>query len=152
MQPRSGNSGRRARGIVARMRPLLGTVVEIRAGGPAMVATAGIDAAFARVERVQRLMSFHDPASDVARINAAPAGRTVVVDSETYAVLRHALDLGQESDGVFDITVAPSLVEAGFLPRPRTGGSLPERQCGGAARYIDLEMLLPCAVRWRRKG
>jgi FAD:protein FMN transferase len=137
------------------MRPLLGTLVEIRAGGPESRVNDGIAAAFAAIERVQRLMSFHDAGSDVSRINAAPVGCEVAVDRETYCVLQHALDLGHRSNGAFDITVAPTLVAAGFLPYPRLSGPF-QRPASvdhvDSARFSDLELLPARAVRWRRKG
>lgn len=137
------------------MRPLLGTMVEIRANGSASRATEGIIAAFGAIERVQRLMSFHDTDSDVARINAAPVGRIVVVNRETYEVLRYAKTLGDKSGGAFDIAVAPRLVFAGFLPNPQLGGSFPEPSSDNdadSARFSDLELLPGRAVRWRKKG
>jgi FAD:protein FMN transferase len=137
------------------MRPLLGTLVEIRAGGPGSRVNDGIAAAFAAIERVQRLMSFHDADSDVSRINAAPVGREVAVDRETYCVLRCALDLGHRSDGAFDITIAPTLVAAGFLPYPRLSGPLQTSASAAqvdSARFSDLELLPAGAVRWRKKG
>jgi FAD:protein FMN transferase len=137
------------------MRPLLGTLVEIRAGGPESRVNDGIAAAFAAIERVQRLMSFHEADSDVSRINAAPVGREVAVDRETYCVLHCALDLGHRSDGAFDITIAPSLVAAGFLPYPRLSGPLPtsaSATLADSARFSDLELLPAGAVRWRKKG
>src|SRR5258708_3393935 len=154
MLPRSSNPAGCGRQTVARMRPLLGTLIEIRAGGPESRVNDGIAAAFAAIERVQRLMSFHDAGSDVSRINAAPVGREVAVDRETYCVLRHALDLGHRSDGAFDITIAPSLVAAGFLPYPRLSGPLETSASVtqvDSARFTDLELLPARAVRWRRK-
>jgi thiamine biosynthesis lipoprotein len=147
MLSRSSNPAGCGRQNVARMRPLLGTLVEIRAGGPESRVNDGIAAAFAAIERVQRLMSFHDAGSDVSRINAAPVGREVAVDLETYCVLRHALDLSERSDGAFDITIAPSLVAAGFLPYPRLAAAQVD-----LARFSDLELLPARAVRWRKKG
>jgi thiamine biosynthesis lipoprotein len=145
---------RRGRRCVARMRPLLGTLVEIRAGGAAARVARGIAAAFAAIERVQRLMSFHEAGSDVSRINSTPVGRDVTVDRETYGVLRYALDLGHRSGGAFDIAVAPSLVSAGFLPYPALGGLLPQRvdNANHPARFSDLELLPDCGVHWRKKG
>jgi thiamine biosynthesis lipoprotein len=145
---------RRGGRCIARMRPSLGTLVEIRAGGAATRVAGGIAAAFAAIERVQRLMSFHDAGSDVSRINSTPVGREVAVDRETYGVLRHALDLGHRSGGAFDITIAPSLVSAGFLPYPPLNGLLPEGADDAihSARFSDLELLSDCAVRWRKKG
>jgi thiamine biosynthesis lipoprotein len=154
MQLRSSSMPRRGRRCVARMRPLLGTLVEIRAGGTAARAAGGIAAAFAAIERVQRLMSFHEAGSDVSRINSTPVGREVAVDPETYHVLRHALDLGHRSGGAFDIAVAPRLVSAGFLPYPALGGLLPQSvgDANHPARFSDLELLADCGVRWRKKG
>jgi thiamine biosynthesis lipoprotein len=138
----------------ARMRPLLGTLVEIRAGGGGARVGGAIAAAFAAIERVQRLMSFHDAHSDVSRINGTPVGRAVAVDRETYGVLRYALDLGRRSAGAFDIAVAPSLVSAGFLPHPAPGGQFSDGADDAvhSARFSDLELLSDNAVRWRRKG
>jgi len=155
MLSRSSSPAGGGRQNVARMRPLLGTLVEIRAGGPESRVNDGIAAAFAAIERVQRLMSFHDADSDVSRINAAPVGWEVAVDRETYCVLRCALDLGHRSDGAFDITIAPSLVAAGFLPYPRLSGPLQTSASVtqvDSARFSDLELLPARAVRWRKKG
>ncbi len=63
-------------------------------------------------------MSFHEPASDVSRLNRMAAFEAVTVDPATFAVLEKAQALAELSDGVFDITVAAQLVAWGFLPRP----------------------------------
>jgi FAD:protein FMN transferase len=110
-------------------------------------------AAFAAIERVQQLMSFHAADSDVSRINAAPVGREVSIERETYEVLRHAHELGHRSGGAFDVAIAPSLIAAGFLPS--LGGALPEAVAGNdalAACFSDLELLSGGVVRWRKKG
>jgi thiamine biosynthesis lipoprotein len=104
---------------VRRARPLLGTFVEITASGARGVdLNAGIDAAFNAIARVHRLMSFHEPDSDVTRLNQFASHHPVRVDSWTYEVLRTANDLHARSRGVFDITVAPVLQGLGLLPRP----------------------------------
>ncbi|OZB73321.1 MAG: thiamine biosynthesis protein ApbE, partial [Halothiobacillus sp. 14-55-98] len=52
------------------MRPALGTFVEISAAGrPPDQLIAAIDRAFAEIARVEQLMSFHRPESDIGRIN-----------------------------------------------------------------------------------
>jgi FAD:protein FMN transferase len=130
-----------------RARPLLGTLVEIRATGASAVLPAAFDAAFAAVERIGALMSFHDTGSDVSRINAAAAGCEVPVDPQTYDVLRRAVELGDLSDGRFDIATADVLVRAGFLPQH---APLPASPI--AATYRDLELIGEHRVSWRRKG
>jgi FAD:protein FMN transferase len=138
--------------VLTRMRPLLGTFVEIRAAHACLgCGTArrvrvesAIGAAFAAIERVQRLMSFHDPESDVSRINAAPAGEILRIDSQTHAVLSAARALSERTNGLFDVTVAPPLMRHDFLP-------VRARQTVDAS-YRDLELLPERCVRWRRPG
>jgi len=102
---------------VRRAKPLLGTFVEITASGARKTdLNAGIDAAFDAVAKVHRLMSFHEPDSDVTRLNQFASQYPVSIDSWTYEVLRTAIDLNSRSRGAFDITVAPVLQGLGWLP------------------------------------
>src|SRR5262245_8934787 len=101
-----------------RAQPWLGTFVEIAATGPSAASVhAAIDDAFAAVATVHRLMSFHETASDVSRLNRHAAVEAVRVHPWTYEVLQAALDLHRRSAGVFDVTVAPALQALGLLPQ-----------------------------------
>ncbi len=138
--PLPSNSLRRAR-------PLLGTLVEISAAGATHILHGAVDEAFARIERVQELMSFHDEQSDVSRINMAATGSEICVDPHTWRVLSFARQLGDLSGGCFDIATAAVLVQQGFLPKRRdiADTSL-------ATTYRDLELTANHRVRWLRKG
>lgn len=108
-----------------RAQPLLGTVVEIRVDGlPDTTAHAAIDRGFAAIADIHRLMSFHEPDSDVSRLNRAAANEPVEVDPHTFEVIRRAAAFSAASDGLFDITVGAHLVAWGFLPPP--GPRLPD--------------------------
>ncbi len=135
-----------------RARPLLGTLVEVRATATLHAAAlhTAIDAAFAAVERVQRRMSFHDERSDVSRINAALAGEVLSVHAETYEVLSAARMLGDLCGGAFDIATAASLVQNQFLPKPQS--RVAARPPAPGTTYRDLELLPDARVRWRRPG
>lgn len=90
-----------------RCRPLLGTFVEIVARGKDRQQLGrAIEAAFGAITRIHRLMSFHDPASDVSRMNRDAFPKGVIVDPWTWQVIRVAQTFALESHGVFDITVA----------------------------------------------
>jgi FAD:protein FMN transferase len=103
---------------VCRTQPLLGTFVEIRSAGASRSGAEGaIDAAFAAIDKIHRLMSFHDPDSDVGSLNREACKRSISVDPWTYQVLDVALVLHRRSHGVFDIAVAPALQKLGLLPR-----------------------------------
>ncbi len=102
---------------IRRAKPLLGTFVEIQASGASTAdLNAGIDAAFDAVAKVHRLMSFHEPDSDVSRLNQSASSHPVRVDPWTYEVLRMAVELQFRSRGAFDITIAPVLQALGLLP------------------------------------
>lgn len=104
---------------VERARPLLGTLMAIRVTGLLREdANHAIDRAFAEVAEFHRLMSFHETGSDLSRLNREAARAPVEVDRRTLAVLRAALDLAEETDGVFDPTIGGALVERGALPAP----------------------------------
>jgi thiamine biosynthesis lipoprotein len=109
---------------IRRSRPLLGTFVEI-AVAPAPGEDAAIEAAFAAVAMVHRLMSFHEPDSDVSRLNRDAAAGPVSVHDWTYEVLNIALNVHRRSGGVFDVTVAPALQKLGLLPRVETDRTSP---------------------------
>jgi thiamine biosynthesis lipoprotein len=99
-----------------RARPLLGTLVEIRASGDEGILSAAIGAAFDEIERIQKKMSFHDPQSDVSRLNRDAFLQPVKIDPQTWEVLSAARVISEASDGAFDITVAPQLVDWDYLP------------------------------------
>jgi FAD:protein FMN transferase len=100
-----------------RARPLLGTYVEIDAAGlAAPELERAVEAAFGAVARVHRLMSFHDPESDLSRLNRYAASEPVAVDRWTAKVLRKARTLFDETCGLFDCAVGYELMRSGRLP------------------------------------
>ena len=101
---------------VRRAQPLLGTIVEVDAVVPDPAGTKAVDAAFDTVARVHRVMSAHDPASDVGRLNRFSAHTVVQVHPWTWQVLAIARQISAAAGGVFDVSVAPALAQFGYLP------------------------------------
>ena len=102
---------------VRRCRPLLGTFVEITARGrDEKLLARGIEAGFAAIATVHRLMSFHDGLSDVSRMNRDAFPKGVNVHPWTWQVMKASKQFAEESHGTFDITVAPSLTKWNYLP------------------------------------
>lgn len=123
-----------------RCRPLLGTYVEIRirdAGSlQANAVESVIDAAFAAMAQCVVLMSFHDAASDLSRINRDAYRQPVNVHRWTWQVLARAQEFFESSNGLFDCGVGAQLLEWGVLPSHAAG------HCGNAASSIaDLNLL-----------
>ncbi len=120
----------------ARARPLLGTLVEIAASGvDADSVQLAISAAFDAVARVHDLMSYQSEDSDISRINRDGYARAVTVSAQTITVLAAAEKFALASDGLFDISVAPTLTKLGFLPKRK---DLPRISGQGNWRHIIL--------------
>jgi len=115
---------------VRRARPLLGTIVEIRAEAALGATTIdAIESGFAAIARVERLMSVHDACSELSRLNRDAHEETVAVDPWTYEVLAAAKRFWQASGGLFDCSIAPILARHGFLPPAAAkGGASPATQ------------------------
>jgi FAD:protein FMN transferase len=105
-----------------RARPLLGTFVEVEACGLAEPALErAVSAAFEAIERVHRLMSFHDPESDLSRLNRYAVSAPVAVDSWTAKVLHRARVLFNATNGLFDCAVGYEAMQRGLLPSQDLG-------------------------------
>jgi thiamine biosynthesis lipoprotein len=109
--------------MITRARPLLGTIVSIRAEASN---DAVIDA-FAAVERVHRLMSAHAEDSELSRINRNAHHEPVRVHAWTFAVLSCALKVSRACGGAFDVT-----------------------QGRGHASHADIELLTGRRIRLRK--
>jgi len=152
LQPTPSPSPAAERGLAAprpdwvrRARPLLGTLVEVGVADrrPACQLHAAIDAAFACIERVHALMSFHLPDSELRRLNRDAVRHPQSVDPHTYAVFETALRIAELSDGAFDPCVAPRLEEWGLLPRAGP-------PCDPAANWRAIELLADERIRFHR--
>src|SRR3984957_21090262 len=123
---------------VRRKQPLLGTFVEIAAAGAGRgFRHEGRGHSFPAGAQVHPLMSFHDPRSDVSRLNREAFAGAVPVHAWTYQVLEAAIELNRESSGVFDMTVAPLLQQRGLLPRG-AGDPVPAADRIAAAGGVEL--------------
>jgi thiamine biosynthesis lipoprotein len=120
--------------VLRRMRPGLGTFIEIGVFEPRPSAASAIAAAFAQIESISRLMSFQDPCSELSQLNAAN-GKYVRLSTPTLRALRLARALTCASGGLFNCTVGGSLVKRGVLP-DHSGGEFLER---GDAADLEIE-------------
>jgi thiamine biosynthesis lipoprotein len=132
-------------GYLRRARPLLGTRVEIAVEGRGtnIELHAAVDAAFARIGQVHALMSYHDPDSDVSRLNRGALRKPQRVDAHTYRVCEAALKIASLSEGAFDPTVAPRLESYNLLPPS-------ELPWDRSASWRDIELSRGEGVRFHR--
>lgn len=118
-----------------RMRPLLGTFVEIgvEADNCPRDSQAAISHAFSAIENIERLLSFQRPDSELSRLNRA-AGTALALTPLTMRVLRLARAMTRASAGLFNCTLGGSLIRAGVLPNHCAALPLPS----GDADDIEL--------------
>lgn len=109
-----------------RMRPLLGTFVEIHAEGEAGLLESAVTRAFQAIEEVHALWSFHEPYSELTRLNQMP-GQKMKVDPRSVRLLRLCRAMMRASEGRFNCTVGGALERSGALP---VHGSLAELAAG----------------------
>lgn len=134
--------------LYRRARVSLGTLIEIRCVSASAEedarAAAACHAAFACAERIHAAMSRQQPDSDIARFNAAGAGSRLVVDAWTWRVLQAAVQLQQQSRGLFDISLGSSLqpfrLHAGAVLEKTDAAA--ELDVGGIAKGFAVDVML----------
>jgi thiamine biosynthesis lipoprotein len=104
-----------------RCKPLLGTFVDVSLTGNntdnELISIS--NNIFAEIERIQNLMSFHDPLSELSKLNQKmlnQVNQPHLLSNDLKQVLTLAMKLSQQSSGYYDITVAAKLVLDGELP------------------------------------
>lgn len=94
--------------LVKKSASLLGTVVEITILSPdESKARQGMEVVFQEIGRIEELMSFYRPESEVSLINREAHRHRVQVSAEVFFLLSHAKSLSDLTQGGFDITFAP---------------------------------------------
>lgn len=91
------------------LRPGMGSTFEIIVYAPdEATAQRGLEAAFARIEQLNRVFSDYDSESEACRLShASPMPEAVPVSADMFTVLDYSAQLSQATDGAFDVTVGP---------------------------------------------
>jgi len=88
---------------VERVRWIMGTLCEIAAPE---APEAAVNAAFAEIERWDRILSLYKEESEASTLNRAAGTGPVPVSADLYAAVDNALRLAEETGGAFDPTVS----------------------------------------------
>ena len=83
----------------------MGMEVRISAFGDSGAVLDAADAAFARIDALEWILSHWRPGSELSRLGTAPAGTWVAVSPPLFAVLSSALRVAAATDGAFDPTL-----------------------------------------------
>jgi len=109
---------------VALARHAMATRFEIVLHGENVVGLrAAAEEALDEIERLEAQLNLYQPTSEISHINARAAFEPVRVEPSLFRLLQQAKQLNEETDGAFDITVAPLMRCWGFM---RGTGRLPD--------------------------
>jgi len=140
---------------VALARNAMATRFEIVLYGedPVSLRAAG-EEALDEVERLENQLSLYRPTSDITHLNARAARGPIRVEPGLFCLLQHARKLYQETDGAFDITIAPLVRCWGFMGGT---GQIPARaEIARAREKVGMHLVeLDCdnsSVRFAREG
>lgn len=98
------------------------------------------EAAFEELERLERQLSFYREESDISQINRHAYTKPVVLEPRLFALFKRAIKLHEETEGAFDITMAPLLRCWGFIEGT---GEMPSEEALSIARAkVGMEFLL----------
>lgn len=92
-------------------------------GEDAVWLRAAGEEALEEIGRLERQLSIFDSASEVSRLNARAAQGPVRVSTALFHLLERAKALHHQTDGAFDLTIAPLMRAWGFF---RNSGHLPD--------------------------
>lgn len=102
-----------------RCKPLLGTYVEVSVLSENNNNNTLIDISecvFSEIQRIENLMSFHNLDSELSYINREAYKHSCSISKDMEEVLLAALNLSKVTNGIYDISIAPTLVRNGILP------------------------------------
>lgn len=120
---------------------------------PVSLRAAG-EEALDEIDRLESQLSLFKPASEIAHLNARAARQAVRVTPALFRLLEHARRLTDQTNGAFDITIAPLVRCWGFM---NGSGHLPRAEEVAVARAkvgMHLVELNPSefTVRFSREG
>jgi FAD:protein FMN transferase len=127
--------------------------IVLHGDNPHSLRAAG-EEALDEISRIESQLSLYRPDSEVARLNREAHQRAVRVTPALFRLLEQARDLSRETNGAFDITIAPLVRCWGFMGGT---GSMPEPAAIEEARanvgmhLVELDSA-DLTVRFAREG
>jgi thiamine biosynthesis lipoprotein len=86
----------------------MGTFVKIQLQAPRWYDfDNAFNKAFSAIDRIEKIASMYDEDSELNRINRTAHKRPVALSDDLFLLVKTSMELSRNSDGAFDITVAP---------------------------------------------
>ena len=103
---------------LTRIKPILGTYVSISitADTTREKLIEVTEAGYKEIYRIHELMSFHEPTSEITKLNLSALKKPIQISNDTLQVINSALELSKTTNGIFDISCANAMVKQKRLP------------------------------------
>ena len=104
-------------------------------------AKEAIEAGFTEIEKLEQLINYFSPESEVAAINRASGSNPVKVSQETLELIRKAIEIARYTNGAFDPTIGPLMRLWGFSQETINPFIPPQDEIKNAVRLIDYKKI-----------
>lgn len=104
-------------------------------------AKEAIEAGFAEIEKLEQLLNYFSPESEVTVINRASGSNPVKVSQETLELIRKAVEIARYTNGAFDPTVGPLMRLWGFSQETINPFIPTQDEIKNALRLIDYKKI-----------
>lgn len=136
--------------LVFRKHYAMGAVFEIVShhGNPTEAALA-MDDAFQEIDRLEEVMSFYRPASELSRLNRTAYLEAQTVSPDLYQVIEESLHYSELSEGAFDVTSGPLAERWKAVGRGEQAPSpAEENELRRGVGYRQIELMAPDRIRF----
>ena len=104
-------------------------------------AREAINAGFARIKKIEQLLNFFSPESELTAINRASGSSPVKVNKETLEIIKKAVEIADYTNGAFDPTIGP-VIKLWRFSRQTPGPSIPSiDEIKNALRFVDYKKI-----------
>lgn len=108
----------------------------------------------AKLQQIDRSLSNYRDDSALSNFNRAPLNTWIELDADLYAVLKISEQMSRESDGAFDITVAPLVALWGFGPKQHSeivpdANAIAQARENVGYRFLEIDPVHPRARKLR---
>ena len=123
---------------------LMGTVVETDVQGPDVpTCQKALLLAYQEMSRVENLLSYQIPTSEVNRINQQAGIYPVKVSDETFQILKRAKGYSEKFNGLFDVTIGALSDRWGFSDNDRKEITVPsDSEIAALLPIINYKMMI----------
>ena len=114
-------------------------------------AKEAVEAGFAKIKKLEHVLNFFSPESELTEINRASGSSPVKVNKETLEIIKKAVTIAEYTNGAFDPTIGPVMKLWGFTNQSFDPSVPSENKIRDALRLVRSEerrVGKECRSRW----